>query len=63
MSHELEMDENGNAKMAFRVSKGQCWHGLGTPIADDLTPEQMMIAAGLNWTVSKADTFASSVTP
>ena len=58
MSHELEMDENGNANMAFRVSKGQCWHGLGTPIADDLTPEQMMIAAGLNWTVSKADTFA-----
>jgi phage/plasmid-like protein (TIGR03299 family) len=58
MSHELEINADGSANMAYRASKGEPWHGLGTPIADDLTPEQMMIAAGLNWTVSKADTFA-----
>lgn len=29
------------------------WHGLGTKVSDALTPEQMMIAAELDWTVSR----------
>lgn len=29
------------------------WHGLGTKVADDLTPDQMMVAAGLDWQVVK----------
>lgn len=58
MSHELEFRADGQASMAYRASAGLPWHGLGTPIGDNATPEEMMIAAGLDWTVSKADTFA-----
>jgi phage/plasmid-like protein (TIGR03299 family) len=29
------------------------WHGLGRPVSNDLTPDQMLKAAGLDWTVSK----------
>jgi phage/plasmid-like protein (TIGR03299 family) len=56
MAHELEII-NGQAQMAYRVSKGKPWHGLGTPVGDDMTPEQMMKAAGLDWDVVKVDTF------
>lgn len=31
------------------------WHGLGEKVSNDLTPEQMMVAAGLDWTVEKCD--------
>lgn len=27
------------------------WHGLGEPVSNDLTPEQMMEKSGTNWTV------------
>lgn len=56
MSHELEII-NGQAQMAYRESKGRPWHGLGTPVSDDMTPHQMMVAAGLDWEVEKVDTF------
>jgi phage/plasmid-like protein (TIGR03299 family) len=56
MAHQLEMI-NGQAQMAYRASAGLPWHGLGVPVSDDMTPEQMMQAAGLDWTVSKVDTF------
>jgi phage/plasmid-like protein (TIGR03299 family) len=29
------------------------WHGLGNKVSNDLTPEQMLVAAGLDWTVEK----------
>lgn len=29
------------------------WHGLGTKVSNDLTPREMLVAAGLDWTVSK----------
>jgi|TARA_R110002110_G_scaffold5334_3_gene27511 phage/plasmid-like protein (TIGR03299 family) len=29
------------------------WHGLGVPVEDTMTPEEMLEAAGLNWTVSR----------
>jgi len=56
MSHELEM-VNGVAQMAFRESKGLPWHGLGTPVNDDMTPQEMMAAAGVDWSVKKVDQF------
>jgi phage/plasmid-like protein (TIGR03299 family) len=31
------------------------WHGLGKQVLPDLTPEQMLEAAGLNWEVEKRD--------
>ena len=31
------------------------WHGLGTKVIDDLTPEQMMQKAGGDWSVEKQD--------
>lgn len=54
--HELEI-KNGVAQMAYRASKGAPWHKLGVPVGDDMTPEQMMKAAGLDWEVVKVDTF------
>jgi len=56
MAHNLEI-VNGVAQMAYRESNGLPWHGLGTPVSDDMTPYQMMEAAGLNWSVEKVDTF------
>jgi len=56
MAHNIEMI-NGVAQMAYRASQGLPWHGLGTPVSDDMTPEQMMIAAGLDWGVQKVDSF------
>jgi phage/plasmid-like protein (TIGR03299 family) len=56
MAHQLEMID-GQAQMAYRSSVGKPWHNLGVPVGDDMTPEEMMNAAGLNWTVTKADTF------
>jgi len=56
MSHELEMI-NGQAQMAYRESKGIPWHGLGTPVGDDMTPQEMMVAAGLDWKVKKVDQY------
>jgi phage/plasmid-like protein (TIGR03299 family) len=43
--------------MAYRESKGKPWHGLGTAIGDNLTPQEIMVAAGLNWEVEKVNTF------
>jgi phage/plasmid-like protein (TIGR03299 family) len=48
---------DGRAQMAYRSSQGKPWHKLGVPVDDDMTPEEMMNAAGLNWTVKKVDTF------
>ena len=29
------------------------WHGLGTPVGDELSPQQLQVAAGLDWSVAK----------
>jgi phage/plasmid-like protein (TIGR03299 family) len=34
------------------------WHGLGVKVPADLTPEQMLNAAGLNWEVEKIPAYA-----
>ena len=44
MAHEVET-------MAYA---GQVpWHGLGNKVEGDLTPQEMLVKAGLDWTVSK----------
>jgi phage/plasmid-like protein (TIGR03299 family) len=50
MAHELEI-VGDKVMMAYAGSVP--WHGLGTRVPADLTPEQMLDAAGLNWTVKK----------
>lgn len=55
MAHEIEMI-NGKAQMAYAGDLP--WHGLGTKVPSDLTPIQMLDAAGLNWTVEKAPAFS-----
>ena len=55
MAHELEM-VNGQASMAYAGDVP--WHGLGVKVSNDLTPEQMLKAAGLDWTVDPINLFA-----
>lgn len=51
MSHEVET-------MAYA---GQTpWHGLGVNVSDDLSPNEMMVAAGLDWSVSKRPLFVQT---
>jgi len=48
MAHEIEtMAYAGNVP----------WHGLGEQVSSDMTPEQMLEAAKLNWTVSKRPSY------
>lgn len=56
MAHELEF-VNGNAQMAYVGDVP--WHGLGVKVPSDLTPEQMLDAAGLNWSVEKVPAYAT----
>lgn len=55
MSHELEF-VNGQASMAYAGDVP--WHGLGVKVSNDLTPEQMLKAANLDWTVDPVELFA-----
>ena len=50
MSHEVE-------SLAWVGQKP--WHGLGTQVSNDLTAKEMMIAAGCDWEVAKADLVAN----
>ena len=56
MAHNIEM-VNGKAQMAYAGDVP--WHGLGTVVPNDLTPDQMLEAAGLNWSVQKIPAFAT----
>ena len=55
MAHELEM-VNGEASMAYAGDTP--WHGLGVKVLPDLTPDQMLKAANLDWTVEKSPAYA-----
>jgi phage/plasmid-like protein (TIGR03299 family) len=55
MAHMVEM-VNGQAQMAYAGDVP--WHGLGVKVSNDLTPEQMLQAAGLDWTVDPVQLFA-----
>lgn len=56
MAHELEF-VNGKAQMAYAGDVP--WHGLGVKVSNDLTPEQMLKAAGLDWTVEAIPALAT----
>ena len=51
MSHEIESIAYANAVP---------WHGLGTPVDPDLTPDEFLVAAGLDWTVEMRDLYADT---
>jgi phage/plasmid-like protein (TIGR03299 family) len=53
--HMLEMID-GKAQMAYTGDVP--WHGLGVKVNNDLTPAQMLKAAGLDWTVDPVELFA-----
>ncbi len=59
MAHEIEIID-GVAQMAYVGNTP--WHGLGKSVPNDLSPEQMLEAAGLNWSVEKKDIFLSDGT-
>ena len=55
MAHMLEI-VNGKAQMAYAGETP--WHGLGVQVPADLTPDQMLEAAGLDWEVEKIPAYA-----
>ena len=46
MAHAVET-------MAYRLEGGLPWHGLGVPVDNDITIDDMLVRAGLDWSVSK----------
>lgn len=55
MSHDIEIVD-GVAKMAY---VGEVpWHGLGVQVPDNLSPQEMLEVAGLNWEVEKVPAYA-----
>ena len=44
MSHEIE---------TIAYAGDVPWHGLGVPVSNDLSPDEMRVAAGVNWEVYK----------
>lgn len=57
MAHKLEI-QNGKASMAYAYEGGVPWHGLGTPVDNNLSAHEMMKVAGLDWRVNEVETFA-----
>ena len=55
MAHMIEMLD-GKASMAWAGETP--WHGIGTKVPNDLTPDQMLKAAGLDWRVTPVPAFA-----
>lgn len=54
MAHMIEY---ANGKHSFAYTGQPAWHGLGSELPANCTPEEMMIAAGLDWTVRVEPTF------
>ena len=55
MAHMIET-RDGKVSMAWAGETP--WHGLGTEVPNDLTPTQMLKAAGLDWKVTPVPAFA-----
>jgi phage/plasmid-like protein (TIGR03299 family) len=56
MAHNIEI-VNGVAKMAYAGETP--WHGLGKEVPADLSTDQMLKAAELDWTVTKIPAYAT----
>ena len=54
MSHEIEFVDG---EAAFAYAGDRPWHGLGTQVSNDLTPNQIMRKAGLDWTVHEVESY------
>jgi phage/plasmid-like protein (TIGR03299 family) len=52
MSHELDKDQDGNARLMYNRETGVPWHGLGTPVSGLATAEEAIVAAGLDTVVT-----------
>src|SRR5574337_655552 len=39
--------------MAYVAANGTPWHGLGNAVRPNMTPEEMLVAAGLDWQVER----------
>lgn len=37
--------------IAYTALSGVPWHGMGTPVSDSMTVEEMLVAAKLDWRV------------
>jgi phage/plasmid-like protein (TIGR03299 family) len=48
--------------MAYAQRSGKPWHGLGVEVNNDMTPDEILVAAGLDWTVSKRPMYFPKVT-
>src|SRR5580765_5315597 len=55
MSHMLEKLEDGSYSMAYAGETP--WHGLGQRVGDNLSPREMLKAAGLDWTTEVIPTY------
>lgn len=60
MAHELEIKENGEARM-FYAGKAP-WHGLGMAVDKEVTSAAAMRFAGLDWQVEKRPVYAQALT-
>jgi len=58
MSHNLMINANGNAALAYNQNTGLPWHHLGVPVNGAMTWREAMEIAGLNWTISKRQLFS-----
>lgn len=56
MAHNLASDKNGNIMMAYAGETP--WHELGSAVANDLSPDEMLKAAHLDWEVRKIPAFS-----
>jgi len=57
MAHMVERLADGTYSMAYAGELP--WHGLGKKVLPDLSPTQMLKAAGLDWTVEKIPAYYS----
>ena len=60
MSHELEVNERGEASM-FYAGKAP-WHGLGIQVENEVTAAAAIKLSGLDWIVEKRPLFAQTIT-
>ena len=65
MSHELEFDANGNAKMFYVSNEANGrfvpWHNLGTPVAEALNSADALKTAGLDWEVVQTPVYTNEL--
>ncbi len=54
MAHELTLDVNGKAEMAFIGDRADIWHGLGNQLQEGASIEEWRNGAGMAWNINRA---------